>query len=77
MAKQAKTHSALEDKLEALRKITATLEKGDQPLDKALADFEAGIALYRECLAMIEDAERRVKILTGDELKPFDMDSEV
>ena len=68
---------AAKDKLEALRKITASLEKGDQPLDKALVEFESGITLYRECLRMIEEAERRVSILTGEELKPFEETTEV
>lgn len=77
MPKAAKDKSTLEEKLEALRKITASLEKGDQPLDKALVEFEAGIALYRECLSMIEEAERRVRILTGEELMPFEETTEV
>lgn len=77
MPKAVKDKSTLEEKLEALRKITASLEKGDQPLDKALVEFESGIALYRECLQMIEEAERRVRILTGEELKPFEETTEV
>jgi exodeoxyribonuclease VII small subunit len=77
LAKSAKTASTLEEKLEQLRKITTSLEKGDQSLDKALAEFEAGIALYRECLKMIEDAEKRVRILIGDEEAPFDAEPEV
>ncbi len=77
MPKAVKDKTTLEEKLEALRKITASLEKGDQPLDKALVEFESGIALYRECLQMIEAAERRVRILTGEELKPFEETTEV
>lgn len=77
MPKAAKANQTLEEKLETLRKITTSLEKGDQSLDKALAEFESGVALYRDCLGMIEDAERRVRILTGEELKPFDKTSEV
>lgn len=76
-AAKAKTPMSLEEKLEALRTITTSLEKGDQPLDQALTSFEAGIALYRECLGIIESAERRVRILTGEELAPFDQPSEV
>lgn len=76
MAKITKAAS-LEEKLEQLRKLTAALEKGDQSLDKALSEFETGISLYRDCLKLIEDAERRVKRLVGDEETILESDSEV
>jgi exodeoxyribonuclease VII small subunit len=51
--------------------IVKKLEEGDLPLEQSLALYERGIHLSRFCHARLEDAERRIEILTerGD-LKP-------
>jgi len=51
--------------------IVKKLEEGDLPLEQPLALYERGIHLSRFCHARIEDAERRIEILTErGELKP-------
>ena len=57
--------------LAELDSIVKKLEEGDLPLEQSLALYERGIHLSRFCHARLEDAERRIEILTerGD-LKP-------
>jgi len=70
-----------EDALARLEIIVGQLEKGDLPLEESLKIFEEGVRLSKNCLKMIEEAERKVdkekvarlasKISKG---KRFDMD---
>ncbi len=66
----------LEQALEALEEVVATLEQGDLPLERALALFERGIALTRACRSKLDAAEQKVKILTEKHLdaepEPFE-----
>ena len=51
--------------------IVRKLEDGDLPLEQSLALYERGVQLSRFCHARLEDAERRIDILTErGELKP-------
>ena len=52
-----------EESLSRLEKIVDELEKGDIPLDKALALFEEGIQLSGSCRKELESAEGKVEIL--------------
>ena len=47
-----------------LETIVKTLEEGDLALEKSLALFERGVQLSRFCHSRLEEAERRVDILT-------------
>ena len=54
-----------------LETIVKKLEEGDLPLEQSLALYERGVQLSRFCHARLEDAERRIEILTErGELKP-------
>lgn len=53
-----------ESALAELETIVETLEDGQLPLERSLERFERGIALSRYCHARLEDAERRVEVLT-------------
>jgi exodeoxyribonuclease VII small subunit len=44
--------------------IVKKLEDGDLPLEQSLALYERGVQLSRFCHARLEDAERRIDILT-------------
>lgn len=51
--------------------IVKKLEEGDLPLEQSLALYERGVQLSRFCHSRLEDAERRIEILTErGELKP-------
>jgi exodeoxyribonuclease VII small subunit len=55
-----------EDAMARLETIVSELEKGDLPLDESLKIFEEGIKLSKNCLKMLDDAERKVEILIQD-----------
>lgn len=55
-----------EEAMARLETIVAELEKGDLPLDESLKIFEEGIKLSKNCLKMLDDAERKVEILIQD-----------
>jgi exodeoxyribonuclease VII small subunit len=54
-----------EQALEQLETVVARLEGGELPLEEALRTFEDGVKLARVCAARLEDAERRVRLLTA------------
>lgn len=56
-----------EDALKKLEDIVRKMEAGDLPLEEALKSFEEGIKLIHFCQAKLDDAERRVEILLGNE----------
>jgi exodeoxyribonuclease VII small subunit len=60
-----------ESAIAELESIVKTLEEGDLALEKSLALFERGVQLSRFCHSRLEEAERRVEILTErGEVKP-------
>lgn len=67
MAKEAKIEPSLEAKFETLSAIIKQLETGDIPLEEALAQFESGIALLKNCQEILENAEQKIKKLTEDQ----------
>jgi exodeoxyribonuclease VII small subunit len=52
-----------EECLQRLEQIVDELEKGDIPLDRALALFEEGVKLSNSCREQLDSAEGRVEIL--------------
>ena len=58
------TEFSFEEKIKELEKIVETMEKGDTPLDKQLQNFEEGIKIARECTKVLDEAEKKVTILT-------------
>ena len=54
-----------EDALAALEAKVEELSRGDVPLERALAVFEEGLALYRECHGRLAQAEQRVTKLVA------------
>ncbi|MFO0795051.1 MAG: exodeoxyribonuclease VII small subunit [Candidatus Brocadiaceae bacterium] len=62
MAKQK-----FEDALQALEGVVEQLEKGDLTLDETLSEYENGVKLYKQCISLLEAAERKIQILVKDE----------
>ncbi|MBI1822878.1 MAG: exodeoxyribonuclease VII small subunit [Nitrospirae bacterium] len=52
-----------EEAMSRLEEIVKSLEKGDLPLDKAMASFEEGVTLSKICMKHLEEADRKVEIL--------------
>ena len=46
-----------------LEEIVALLERGEAPLEQAMALFEEGAKLLRECTAQLDKAEQKVSLL--------------
>ena len=61
------TDIKFEDALQRLEQIVDQLEAGDLPLDDSLKVFEEGVALARRCAKYLEEAEKRIELLTKDE----------
>ena len=53
-----------ESALKSLEEIVNQLEGGDLTLDRALELFEQGVKLSRFCSDKLEEAERKVEVLT-------------
>lgn len=54
-----------EQAMARLEAIVGELEKGDLPLDESLKIFEEGIRLSKNCLRVLEEAERKVDRRSG------------
>jgi exodeoxyribonuclease VII small subunit len=67
-----------EQALAELETILRELEDGTTSLEDALARYERGVGLLRQCYSQLRDAEQKVKLLAGltddggADLKPFD-----
>ena len=76
-----KTEAKFEDALTRLETIVTQLEEGEVSLDNSLKMFEEGIELSRLCAKKLEEAEKKIEILTrtkeGKTLKiPFKLTDE-
>ena len=57
-----------EDKLQQLESIVSQLEKGDRPLETALADFQTGVGLVKDLQKTLKDAEDTLaKVIDKDD----------
>ena len=78
MAKQSKpkddTPPSLEQALLELEQLVQRMESGEQSLDAALTDFEAGIRMVRSCRDSLDKAEQQVQILLADSDTPIDLE---
>ncbi len=52
-----------EDAMQELEAITAKLEKGDLSLDESVSKFEEGMKLAKKCNNILEEAEKKIKVL--------------
>ena len=56
-----------EDALQRLERIVDQLEAGNLALEESLKVFEEGVGLARHCARYLDEAEKRVELLTRDE----------
>jgi len=67
LVKTAGKHGkTFEKKLSDLEGIVSRLESGETPLEESLALFEKGTALLKDLAAILEEAERKVEVLSRD-----------
>ena len=55
-----------EQALGELESLVERMEQGELSLDTSLKEFERGIALARQCQKALQEAEQKVRVLTGD-----------
>jgi exodeoxyribonuclease VII small subunit len=53
-----------EDGMSALEELVSRLESGDLTLEEALSAFEKGVGLVRQLNEKLNEAERRVEVLS-------------
>ena len=56
-----------EELVQRVEQIVARLEDGSLGLNESLQQYEAGIQYLQRCLKMLDEAERKVALLTGVE----------
>lgn len=72
---EIKNEETFEESLNKLEKIAQNMERGDLSLDEAMAEFERGIKLSKECTRKIEEAEKKINILIKNENGDFEEQS--
>lgn len=65
-----------EEALAELESIVAMLEGEQSQLEEAIKLFERGQALAARCGVLLEAAQLKVKQVAGDEILPFEEESE-
>ena len=58
---------SFENAMQELEEITGKLEKGNLSLDESVASFEEGMKLAKKCNNILEDAEKKIKILVQND----------
>jgi len=71
-----------EEAISRLEKIVQQLEEGEKSLEDSLKLFEEGIKLSKFCSGKLEEAKKKIEILTKSEkaelvAKPFDLEKEI
>ena len=65
---------SFEKALEELELLVSRMEDGKLPLEESLAAYQRGAELIKFCEAKLTDAQARVAILDGGELRDLNSD---
>lgn len=73
MSKKAASKKAISEQgsepfehlLEAAEKAVSSLERGELSLEESLNTYEQGVRALARCYSLLEDAEKRVEVLSG------------
>lgn len=65
-----------EDALSELERIVNALESDGQTLEAGLSLFERGQALAQHCAKLLDQAELKIRRLSGNALEDFQIDTE-
>ncbi|MGE0605770.1 MAG: exodeoxyribonuclease VII small subunit [Pirellulales bacterium] len=65
MDSEPTTPPRFEDALGDLEQIVHDLEEGDLGLADSLGRYEKGVRLLKQCHALLEQAERKIEVLSG------------
>ena len=70
----APAEMSFEKALEELEALVSRMEDGKLPLEESLEAYQRGAELIKACQAKLADAQARVAILEGTELRDFKPD---
>jgi exodeoxyribonuclease VII small subunit len=73
---QAVDELSYEEAYSELERIVTALETGDQTLETSLALFERGQVLIQRCKSLLDQAELKVRQVSGDQIEGFDLSEE-
>ena len=59
-----------EQAMARLEEIVTLLERGEAPLEQSLTLFEEGTNLMKQCSGLLDKAEQKITILTGNKEGP-------
>ena len=62
---------SFEKALEELETLVARMEDGKLPLEESLAAYQRGAVLIKFCESKLTDAQARIAILDGEQLRDF------
>jgi len=63
---------SFEEAFSQLERIITSLERGNATMDESLSLYEKGKALADHCSELLNQAELKVKLLSGDEIVEFE-----
>lgn len=63
--------ASYEAALEEIETLVARLESGQLPLDQLLTGYQRGAELLKFCRDKLQAVENQIKVLEGNELKPW------
>ena len=66
--------ASYEAALEELETLVARLEAGQLPLDQLLTGYQRGAELLKFCRSKLEAVENQIKVLEGNEIKPWNQE---
>ena len=68
------TEKTFEEMMNKLEEISQDLENGELTLDESMEKFEEGMKLSKKCSEVLENAEKKIKILIkdGEDIKEED-----
>ena len=72
----AKGGMSFEEQLNALEELANRMEEGEMPLEEALKAYEKGMVLARELNKQLDQAEKRILEIAGDEMKPLEAEED-
>lgn len=69
----AKKFDTYESQLEALEKIVAKMDEGESSLAESMKDYEEGIKLCNNLYKILNEAEGKIKIISGEDENDFNI----
>ena len=63
-----------EQAITELTEIVEKIEKGEVPLQESLDQYEKGMTLIKHCRTLLQDAEKRIEVISKENVAEEDED---